>query len=174
MEEKLNEDCGCGSTTDNIRNYNSYSTPKYLQDPLVGKNVSLIDGRKGKVDDSIRNNTGEVIGYVIEGDRGTYRVFKNKISGVLDESGGAFASLPSTPGMGNVVPPTPGKEGSGDQFPSLSVGTPAAKGRKKNKNYDYVGATGTSKKNTKSANPLDTSIMDFNTFLSSSKKNQSK
>ena len=174
MKEELNEDCGCGSTTDNIRSYTSYASPKYSQDPLVGKMVSLIDGRKGKVDDSIRNNTGEVIGYVIEGDRGTYRVFKNKISGMLDESGGAFASLPSTPGMGNVVPPTPGKEGSGDQFPTLTAGTPAAKGKKKNKLNDFAGVTGASKKNKPTPNPIDTSLMDFNTFISNSKKNQSK
>ena len=130
--EELNEDCGCGGTTDNIRGYNNTSAIKYSQDPLVGKRVSLVDGRSGRVDDSIRNNTGDVIGYVIEGDRGNYRVFKDKISGPIEESGGAMASLSSTPGMGEVVPPGPNKTGSGDQFPSLTVGTPAAKKKKKN------------------------------------------
>lgn len=168
MKEELNEDCGCGSTTDNIRSYTGSSTPRYSQDPLVGKTVSLVDGRRGIVDDSIRNNTGEVIGYVIEGDRGSYRVFKNKISGVLDESGGAFASLPGTPGMGNVVPPTPGKEGSGDQFPSLTAGTPAAKGKKKKSKMDplVVDSDQTVKR---TPAPLDTSLMDFKTFLSKTK-----
>jgi hypothetical protein len=176
MKEELNEDCGCGSTTDNIRSYTGSSTPKYSQDPLVGKKVSLVDGRSGMVDDSIRNNTGEVIGYVIEGDRGSYRVFKNKISGLLSESGGAFASLPSTPGMGNVVPPTPEKEGSGDQFPSLSVGTPAAKGKKKKRMTDFAGTTGSVEKTTtaRTPNPLDMSLMDFKTFVTNSKKNQPK
>jgi hypothetical protein len=155
--KELNEDCGCGSTTNNIRSYNDSSRSKYSQDPLVGKMVNLVDGRTGLVDDSIRNNTGEVIGYVIEGDRGSYRVFKNKISGIIQESGGPLATLPSVPGMGNVVPPTPGKEGSGDQFPSLTAGTPAAKGKKKDK---------------KTPNPIDTSLMDFKTFVNKSKKAQ--
>jgi hypothetical protein len=167
--EELNEDCGCGSTTDSIRSYTGASTPKYSQDPLVGKRVSLIDGRSGLVDDSIRNNTGEVIGYVIEGDRGAYRVFKNKITGIMDESGGAFASLAGTPGMGNVVPPTPDHEGSGDQFPSLTVGTPAAKGKKKKKAPVVTETT-----SVKTPNPLSTSLMDFKTFLDNSKKNQNK
>jgi hypothetical protein len=158
MEEKLDEDCGCGGTTDSIRNFTSASTTasRYNQDPLVGTRVNLVDGRTGKVDDSIRNNTGEVIGYVIEGDRGTYRVFKNKISGPIEEGEGAMASLSATPGMGNVIPPGPGRTGSGDQFPSLSVGTPAAKKKKKKKD----------------PNPTDTSLMDFKTFLNKTKGNQ--
>ena len=60
----MSEDCGCGGTTSNIREYESYRASKYDQDPLVGKRVSLIDGRSGRVDDSIRNSVGEVIGYV--------------------------------------------------------------------------------------------------------------
>jgi hypothetical protein len=118
MEEKLDEDCGCGGTTDSIRSFTNASASRYDQDPLVGMRVNLVDGRSGKVDDSIRNNTGEVIGYVIEGDRGTYRVFKNKIAGPISEGEGAMASLTATPGMGNVIPPGPGRTGSGDQFPS--------------------------------------------------------
>ena len=156
--EEVNEDCGCGGTTDNIRSFNTTSTPRYSQDPLVGKRVSLRDGRSGLVDDSIRNNTGEVIGYVIEGDRGNYRVFKDKIVGPMEESGGAMASLSSTPGMGDVIPPGPGRTGSGDQFPSLTVGTPAA-GKKK-------------KKKDSNKNPLDSSVMDYKSFLTNSKKNQ--
>ena len=158
MTEELNEDCGCGSTTDNIRSFNSSSVPsKYNPDPLVGRKVNLVDGRSGLVDDSIRNNTGQVIGYVIEGDKGKYRVFSNKISGPIEEGGGAFASLSATPGMGNITPPMPdGTPGSGDQFPSLTAGTPAAK-----KN---------SKKN--QPNPYSSSLMDFRSFLKSTKKNQ--
>jgi len=155
----MSEDCGCGSTTDNIRDYNSHKTNKYDSDPLVGKRVSLVDGRSGRVDDSIRNSVGEVIGYVIEGERGMYRVFKDKISSELEESGGAMASLSGTPGMGNVVPPGPGRTGSGDQFPSLTVGTPAAKKKKKK----------VSKEN---PSPISNSLMDFKTFMNNSKANQ--
>jgi hypothetical protein len=156
MEEKLDEDCGCGGVTDNIRSFTGTTASRYSQDPLVGTRVNLVDGRSGKVDDSIRNNTGEVIGYVIEGDRGTYRVFKNKIAGPISEGEGAMASLEATPGMGNVIPPGPGRIGSGDKFPSLEVGTPAAKKKKKKKDN----------------NPIDTSLMDFKTFLNRGKGNQ--
>jgi len=155
----MSEDCGCGGATNNIREYESHRSNKYDQDPLVGKRVSLIDGRSGRVDDSIRNSIGEVIGYVIEGERGMYRVFKDKISSELEESGGAMASLSSTPGMGNVVPPGPGRTGSGDQFPSLNVGTPAAKKKKKK----------TSKEN---PSPISSSLMDFRNFMKNSKSNQ--
>lgn len=158
--EEVNEDCGCGGTTNNIRSFNSNNTPKYSQDPLVGRRVSLRDGRSGLVDDSIRNNTGEVIGYVIEGDKGNYRVFKDKIIGTMEESGGAMASLEGTPGMGDVIPPGPGRTGSGDQFPSLTVGTPAARKKKKNSNKNL------------SENPIDTSVMDYKSFISNSRKNQ--
>ncbi len=61
----------------------------------------------------------------------------------MQESEGGMASLNSTPGMGPVTPPTgPGtnanfydvsKQGSGDKFTSLTVGTPAAKNSKKGK-----------------------------------------
>jgi hypothetical protein len=155
----MSEDCGCGETTSNIREYESYRASKYDQDPLVGKRVSLIDGRSGRVDDSIRNSVGEVIGYVIEGERGMYRVFKDKISSELEESGGAMASLAGTPGMGNVVPPGPGRFGSGDKFPSLEVGTPAARKKKK-------------KVSKETPNPISNSLMDFKTFQRASKSNQ--
>jgi hypothetical protein len=155
----MSEDCGCGGTTDNIRSYENHRPAKYDQDPLVGKKVSLIDGRSGIVDDSIRNSLGEVIGYVIEGERGMYRVFKDKISSEIEESGGPMASLAGTPGMGNVIPPGPGRTGSGDQFPSLTVGTPAAKKKKKK----------VSKENT---SPISSSLMDFKTFMNNTKTNQ--
>jgi len=52
-------------------------------------------------------------------------------------SGGGFASLGSTPGMGDVASPgVDGSPGSGDRFDNLTVGTPAAKkskGKKKKK-----------------------------------------
>jgi hypothetical protein len=69
-----------------------------------------------------------------------------------------MASLAGTPGMGPVVPPGPGRTGSGDQFPSLTVGTPAAEKKKKKKDSNK--------------NPLDSSVMDYKSFLSNSKKNQ--
>jgi len=155
--EELKEDCGCSGTTDNIRSFNANNISKYPRDPLVGMRVNLKDGRSGKVDDSIRNNTGEVIGYVIEGDRGNYRVFKDKIAGTIEENEGGMASLSNTPGMGDVVPPGIGRTGSGDQFPSLTVGTSASKNKKKKLS---------------NKNSLDTSVMDYKTFLSNSKKNQ--
>lgn len=172
MEEELNEDCGCGSTSDNIRSFSSTPISKYSSDPLVGRRVNLVDGRSGLVDDSIRNNVGEVIGYVIEGDRGSYRVFKNKISGVIDESGGAFASLAATPGMGNVMPPTPGKEGSGDQFPTLTAGTPAAGKGKKKKYKNIMLGSDTEDTTKREKDPLDTSLLNFDAFVKRSKKNQ--
>jgi hypothetical protein len=56
-------------------------------------------------------------------------------------AGNAFATLGNTNGMGMVAPPTNGgtnvgfydssKNGSGDKFPSLTVGTPAANKKKK-------------------------------------------
>lgn len=154
------QDCGCGGTSENIRGYDSYSTrSKYDMDPLVGKRVSLVDGRIGLVDDSIRNSVGEVIGYIIEGERGMYRVFKDKIAAEIDEGGGAMASLAGTPGMGPVVPPGPGRTGSGDQFPSLTVGTPAAKKKKK-------------KASKENPSPISNSLMDFRSFMRSSKSNQ--
>ncbi len=63
--------------------------------------------------------------------------------------GGAFATLGTTQGMGNVEAPSSGGTnadfyngavGSGDKFPSLTVGTPAAKGGsgKKKKKKDKV------------------------------------
>jgi hypothetical protein len=85
---------------------------------------------------------------------------------VIEESGGAFASLSSTPGMGNVVPPTPNEKGSGDQFPTLTAGTPAAKGKKK-KSKTALPAPAA-----KTPNPIDTSLMSFDTFLKNMKKNQ--
>jgi hypothetical protein len=85
----------------------------------------------------------------------------------LSESEGAFATLDATPGMGPVTPPQgPGtnqnfydvaKQGSGDKFPSLTVGTPAAQYSKK-------------KKITKKTNP----IQSFRDFIQVMKKFQGK
>lgn len=65
-----------------------------------------------------------------------------------DGGGGAFATLGTTQGMGNVQAPAAGGTnadfysgavGSGDKFPSLTVGTPAAnKGSTKKKKEDRV------------------------------------
>lgn len=63
------------------------------------------------------------------------------------DGGGAFATLGTTQGMGNVEAPSSGgtnadfyggSVGSGDKFPSLTVGTPAAKGNKKKKKDKVV------------------------------------
>lgn len=50
--------------------------------------------------------------------------------GAPDGGGGAFATLGTTPGMGNVAAPgVDGTPGSGDVFTTLTPGTPAAKKR---------------------------------------------
>jgi len=131
MAEELNEDCGCNGQTEStgITRLQDFQSSN---DPLVGRKVSLIDGRTGKIDDSIKNSRNEVIGYVIEGDKGPFRVFKDKIA-EIDESG-AMAGVQTTAGMGNVAPPQPGGgKGSGDYFPTLDAGTPAAKKKEKAK-----------------------------------------
>jgi hypothetical protein len=128
MSEKINEDCGCGRASDPNPNQ-SQQTFTNTTDPNVGKFATLIDGRTGTINDSIRNSTGSIIGYVMTNDRGAFRVFKDKVTRIT-ESEGAMASLEATPGMGEVAPPTRTSTGSGDQFPSLTTGTPAAKGKK--------------------------------------------
>lgn len=130
--KKLDEDCGCGGSS----SHNDYVPNKsiYSQDPNLGKLAKLVDGRSGIIDDAIRNSTGEVIGYVMNNEKGTFRVFKEKIAD-LSESG-AMASLDTVSGMGNVSAPTATSTGSGDQFPSLNVGTGAAKRNKKKKSED--------------------------------------
>lgn len=62
-------------------------------------------------------------------------------------AGSAFATLNTTAGMGMAAPPTNGgtnagfydssKDGSGDKFPSLTAGTPAAQNKKKRKVINY-------------------------------------
>ena len=57
-----------------------------------------------------------------------------EMEGGAPMDGGAFATLGSTPGMGDVSAPGPdGSIGSGDRFDSLTVGTNAAKSTKKKK-----------------------------------------
>jgi hypothetical protein len=126
MEQKVNEDCGCGQSSGAQPIPNISYAPT---DPNVGKFATLADGRTGTINDSIRNSTGEVIGYVLNNDRGNFRVFRDKVT-QISESEGAMATLANTPGMGDVVPPTRDSVGSGDQFPTLTAGTPAAKGKK--------------------------------------------
>lgn len=67
--------------------------------------------------------------------------------GAPADGGGAFATLGNTQGMGNVQAPAAGGTnadfysgavGSGDKFPSLTVGTPAAGKGKKKKKKDRV------------------------------------
>jgi len=158
-----NKGCNCGDATENIRSGFNISSKKLENDPLVGKKVILTDGRVGLVDDSIRNGLGEVIGYVIEGEKGSYRVFKNRIYKILDENeefideSDVMASLDSTPGMGDIYPPTRDSLGSGDQFPTLIFRNSSNKKNKKKK---------------KESNPIDTSVIDFKTFLKRIKKSQ--
>jgi hypothetical protein len=132
-DQKINEDCGCtGSSSEyNPRPIGAYPHP----DPNLGKMATLADGRSGTINDSIRNSNGEVIGYVMNNERGSFRVFKDKVTNIY-ESGEAMASLDSTPGMGDIQAPTRTSPGSGDQFPSLTAGTPAAKGKKKSSKED--------------------------------------
>jgi hypothetical protein len=85
----------------------------------------------------------------------------------LSESEGAFATLNTTSGMGAVTPPQgpgtnqnfydPAKQGSGDKFPSLKVGTPAARSLK-------------NKKTGRTTNP----IQSFSDFIQVMKKFQGK
>lgn len=149
--EKINEDCGCGGTgvTKSIE-----TIPMREYDPSVGKMASLSDGRNGKINDSIRNSRGEVIGYVMNNEKGTFRVFKDKVTNIY-ESEGAMASLDSTPGMGEVQPPTRTSDGSGDVFPTLTTGTGAAKKGKK-----------------KESKALPKSVLDWTSFRKNMLKNQ--
>lgn len=134
-DQKINEGCGCGGGN------SSSQQPSYQvtrePDPAVGKMASLMDGRTGTINDSIRNSRGEVIGYVLNNPNGSFRVFKEKVTNIY-ESEGAMASLSATPGMGEVAPPTRTSTGSGDAFPTLTAGTPAAKKGKKKKESKSV------------------------------------
>ena len=151
--KKINEGCGCGGGTNVTKA--SPNIPVREADPSVGKMASLVDGRNGRIDDSIRNSRGEVIGYVMNNEKGTFRVFKDKVSDIY-ESEGAMASLDATPGMGEVAPPTRTSTGSGDVFPSLTAGTGSAKGGKKKKE----------------SKPLPKSVLDWNSFKKNKLKNQ--
>lgn len=130
-DQKINEGCGCGGSSSSSQQP-SYQVTREA-DPAVGKQASLLDGRIGTINDSIRNSRGEVIGYVLNNPNGSFRVFKDKVTNIY-ESEGAMASLDATPGMGEIAPPTKDSVGSGDVFPSLTAGTGAAKkGKKKTK-----------------------------------------
>jgi hypothetical protein len=94
---------------------------------------------------------------VIEGDKGNFRVFRDKVMGILDESG-VMATPANVVGMGDVAPPTRTSTGSGDQFPTLTVGTPAAKTKKK--------------KTEEKPEKRKSSVMSFKDFMGSAKKSQ--
>jgi hypothetical protein len=149
--ERIDEECGCGGS-------GSSDTRVNIQfreiDPSVGKMASLSDGRNGKINDSIRNSRGEVIGYVMNNEKGTFRVFKDKVTSIYENEGG-MASLDATPGMGEVQPPTKTSDGSGDVFPSLTAGTGASKKGKK-----------------KESKGLSKSVLDWNSFRKNMLKNQ--
>jgi hypothetical protein len=151
-DQNINEGCGCGASSSS--NPQASANVAREQDPAIGKNASLMDGRTGTINDSIRNSRGEVIGYVMNNDNGAFRVFKDKVANIF-ESEGAMASLDATPGMGEIAPPTKDSLGSGDVFPSLTAGTGAAKKGKK-----------------KATKSLSNSVMDWKQFQKNMLKNQ--
>ena len=158
-KNKLNEDCGCGKSSGPATQISRPSSREL--DSSVGKFASLADGRKGKINDSIRNSRGEVIGYVMNNEKGSFRVFKDKVTQIF-EDGGAMASLGTTIGMGDVSAPTRTSTGSGDQFPAITAGTSSAKkGKKKNK-----------KEEKKEKDPISMGLMDWNDFKKNMVKNQ--
>ena len=117
--KKINEDCGCGGKPAPEARIKPVS--KNLSENNVGKMALLVDGRQALVDDSIKNSSGEVIGYVLTNERGAFRVFKDKVQNFY-ESEGAMSSLSATIGQGNVVAPTSNSLGSGDKFPTIGGG----------------------------------------------------
>lgn len=149
--ERIDEECGCGGSGSSDGQSNIQSREI---DPSVGKMASLSDGRNGKINDSIRNSRGEVIGYVMNNEKGTFRVFKDKVTSIYENEGG-MASLEATPGMGEVQPPTRTSDGSGDVFPTLTAGTGASKKGKK-----------------KESKALPKSVLDWTSFRKNMLKNQ--
>ena len=83
--KKINEGCGCGGGSSVTKT--SPNIPAREADPSIGKMASLVDGRNGRIDDSIRNSRGEVIGYVMNNEKGTFRVFKDKVSDINNAIG---------------------------------------------------------------------------------------
>jgi len=82
--------------------------------------------------------------------------------GAPDGGGGAFATLGTTPGMGNVAEPgVDGSPGSGDKFTTLSAGTPAAKKRR-----------GRRKKRIMKKKKVYSAISDFSSFIKAMKAYQ--
>jgi hypothetical protein len=154
--EKLNEDCGCGGGSTPEARMRPVS--KDQRNPNLGKIANLADGRKGLVDDSIRNSTGEIIGYVLTNEKGAFRVFKDKVE-YFTESTGAMSSLGATVGMGPVTPPTPTSTGSGDQFPTIGGGKGPVKETPK-------------QKKARKENRFTSNLMDFSSFLKTSKNFQ--
>lgn len=148
----INEGCGCGKKAQS-----QTFVQKANQDPNLGKVAEILDGRSGTINDSIRNSRGEVIGYVLNNNNGTFRVFKDKVSKIY-ESEGAMATLPNVQGMGEVQAPTRDSAGSGDQFPTLTAGTPAAKKSKGKKS--------------KNEPALANSVMNWKTFRKEMLKSQ--
>jgi len=124
----VNEDCNCGENGQAIQN----SLPTFNKEvsSMEGKNVLLKDGRSGLIDDSIRNSRGEIIGYVLTGNSGPFRVYKEKVERIIDEQFDGAASLDATPGMGEIEFPTADHVGSGDVFSSAGY-IPSKKNKKK-------------------------------------------
>jgi len=150
----VNEGCGCGKKA---QSETTIQKATYQQDPNLGKIAEILDGRSGTINDSIRNSRGEVIGYVLNNNSGTFRVFKDKVSNIYESEGG-MATLPNVQGMGEVQAPTRDSAGSGDQFPTLTAGTPAAKKTKSKKSKDEPS--------------LASSVMDWKNFKKAMLKNQ--
>ena len=153
--KELNEDCGCGGGgSKKTQEPKIVSLSNSFGDPNIGKKATLFDGRQAFVDDSIKNSNGSVIGYVLKDGNRAFRVFKDKIQN-FSESEGALSTLSATPGMGEVQPPTPGHIGSGDQYPTLGIGTDNKKVKKDRK-----------------SNQFETHLMDFTNFSKTMKKFQ--
>lgn len=152
--EKINEDCGCGGGSSPEPKMRPVS--KDQRNPNLGKIANLSDGRKGTVDDSIRNSTGDIIGYVLTNEKGAFRVFKDKVE-YFTESSGAMSSLGATVGMGPVTPPTSTSTGSGDQFPTIGGGKGPVKETPQ-------------QKKARKENRYSTKVLDFSNFIKTSKK----
>lgn len=162
--------CNCGQIDETpvsggIVRYNEFNS-----DPMIDQEVVLEDGRRGVIDDVIRNGKSTVIGYVVETAKGKVRVFKDKITLVNEMEGppaGSAATLDVVSGQGSAQMPSRDSLGSGDAFPSLNVGTPAGAGQ------SYAKKSPKKKVSTqKETKQKGDSIPSFNEFLKRAKKMQ--
>ena len=162
--------CDCGKIDDTpvsggIIRYNEFNT-----DPIINQEVVLEDGRRGTIDDVIRNGKSAVIGYVVETAKGKVRVFKDKVTLVNEMEGppaGSAATLDTVTGQGSAQMPSRDNLGSGDAFPSLGMGLPSGSGQ------SYAKKSPKKKVSTqKTAKKKEDTIPSFNEFLKRAKKMQ--